>query len=304
MKILYNNKDVSDQARVLSLRYESNLSKFSDSLVLVMQDGDGSWSQSGIQIGDILEVEEHGIATGKLFVWSIQSDKTSIRIEALSQPPQAKSARYALWKGIRFQTLVQNAAKRLGLDCRFYGCDNPLYPEIEQNNVSDLRFLSQLCALESCGLLVQNKTLIIYSLDWLAVQSAQMTIDLKDNASLVCVDESGHIYQKAIVKRDEIEGSFSIPIDGNVLIETAWKPTSTAEASRFAKGLLRQANLYLRRGSVGLNLDAGLVAGTVFRLTSTKRPDWDGIYVAYRVRHDLVKQKTNVWFRPLKEVSE
>lgn len=303
MKILYNNKDVSDQAHVLSLRYESNLTKFSDSLALVMQDRDGSWSQSDLQVGDILEVEEHGIVTGKLFIWSVQSDKVSIRIEAFSQPPQAKSVRYALWKGIRFQTLAQNIAKSLGLDCKFYGCDNPLYPEIEQNNLSDLRFLSQLCTLESCGLLVQNKTLIIYSLDWLALQSAQLTIDLKDNANFICIDESGHICQKVIVKNREIEGSFSAPISGKTLIETSAKPISISEATRFAKGLLRQANLYLRRGSVGLNLDAGLVAGTVFRLTSTKRPDWDGVYVAYRVRHDLVKQKTAVWFRPLKEVS-
>lgn len=302
MKLLYNNKDVSDQARVLSLRYESNLSTFSDSLVLVMQDNDGSWSQSGLQAGDILEVEEHGIMTGKMFVWSVQSDKTSIRIEALSQPPKAKSIRYAKWQGIRFQTLVQEAAKRLNLDCRFYGCANPLYAKIEQNNLSDLKFISRLCALESCEMLIQNKTLIVYSLDWLASQSPQMTIELKDNADFICIDESGHAYQKAVVKGDGLEGAYSIPIDGNTLIEIG-EVNSVSEASRFAKGLLRQANLYLRRGSVSLNLDSGLVAGTIFRLTSTKRPDWDGVYVAYRVRHNLTKQKTNVWFRPLKEVS-
>lgn len=303
MKFLYNNKDVSDQARILSLRYESNLSTFSDSLTLLMQDSDGSWSRSGVQVGDILEVEEYGIATGKMFIWSIQSDKTSIRIEALSQPPKAKSIRYASWKGIRFQALVQEAAKRLSLDCRFYGCDNPLYVEIEQDNLSDLKFLSKLCALESCGLLIQNKTLIIYSLDWLAHQDFQMTIDLKDNANLICIDESGHGYQKAIVKGNGLEGSHSIPLEGNTLIEKSY-PNSVSEASRFAKGLLRQANLYLKRGSVSLKLEAGLVAGTVFRLTSTKRPDWNGVYVAYRVRHDLIKQKTAVWFRPLREVSE
>lgn len=83
--------------------------------------------------------------------------------------------------------------------------------------------------------------------------------------------------------------------------ESPIQVTSNAEAARFAKGLLRNANKYGHTGQFSKALMTGYAAASLLTLKTTKASMWDGTVFVYKVRHDFVGNKSTVYFRDLLE---
>jgi hypothetical protein len=79
--------------------------------------------------------------------------------------------------------------------------------------------------------------------------------------------------------------------------ENAINVTSNAEAARYAKGLLRNANKYGHMGQFSRSLLTGYAAASMLKLETTKASAWDGDVFVYKVRHDFVGNKSTLYFR-------
>ena len=77
--------------------------------------------------------------------------------------------------------------------------------------------------------------------------------------------------------------------------------TSNAEAARFAKNLLRNANKYGRTGQLSRTLLTDYAAASLLKLKTAKAGAWDGTVFVHKVRHDFVGKKTTLYFRGLLE---
>lgn len=77
--------------------------------------------------------------------------------------------------------------------------------------------------------------------------------------------------------------------------------TSNAEAARFAKGLLRNANKFARSGYFSKSLMTGYAAASILTLSTPRATMWDGTVFVYKVRHDFVGNKSTIYFRHILE---
>ena len=99
-------------------------------------------------------------------------------------------------------------------------------------------------------------------------------------------------------------GKFKAPGAVNTAVlrpDKAIPVTSNAEAARFAKGLLRNANKYGRTGQFSKSLLTGYAAASLLKLKTKKASAWDGTVFVYKVRHDFVGNKSTLYFRDLLE---
>ena len=70
-----------------------------------------------------------------------------------------------------------------------------------------------------------------------------------------------------------------------------------AEANRFAKGLLRQANKNLTKGIFKLPLMREFSAGSVMQIKTTGADTWNGNGFVSHIRQDYIKSTSKVFFR-------
>ena len=89
-----------------------------------------------------------------------------------------------------------------------------------------------------------------------------------------------------------------LPASGD---RVALMSNSNAEAARFAKGLLRNANKYGHTGQFSKALLTGYAAASLLQLKTEKASAWNGPVFVYKVRHDFVGNKSTLYFRDLLE---
>ncbi len=75
------------------------------------------------------------------------------------------------------------------------------------------------------------------------------------------------------------------------------KVTSDAEATRYAKALLRMANKYSYTGWIEDNLQLKYAAASVVRITTERQDIWNGPVFITHIRHDYVARKSKIFFR-------
>ena len=86
-----------------------------------------------------------------------------------------------------------------------------------------------------------------------------------------------------------------------MLFRSPIQVTSNAEAARFAKGLLRNANKFARSGYFSKSLMTGYAAASILTLSTPRATMWDGTVFVYKVRHDFVGNKSTIYFRHILE---
>ena len=147
MELIYNEKDITEDVRILRAEYECFLGEHADRLTLTIDSSDEATSGWGFAPGDTIKLKDPD--TGKMFVYRIHSDddETTIYAASIPQPEEVKSSK---WKKITFKKLVKDLASSLGYSAEFHGTEDPLYEKVEQKETDDLSFLVHRCALEGC----------------------------------------------------------------------------------------------------------------------------------------------------------
>jgi len=97
-----------------------------------------------------------------------------------------------------------------------------------------------------------------------------------------------------------LTGTFSAPAGGDKVLRKIlpFRMTDQAEADRFAKGLLRDAN---KEATVATLWTGTLLreyaAGSVVTLSTEGVASWDGTAFVSRIRHDYVKTRSKLYLR-------
>lgn len=303
MNFFYNGKDIYDDVSVNYCVHEMYAEKQADTLVIRFNDTKGAWSKWQPAAGDTVRFKEDASDTGKMFIHSMKSENGLFTIRAVSMPKTGKTRKSKSWEGVRFLQLGNEFASNHGLDFKTYGCEDQLYPYIQQENESDFALFSHLCMLEGCQMLIFDGTLLVYNEQYLEKQAPAGTLKIDEGGVFQYTDARESMYGSCEIASGSFFGKFVADSSNSAILrpEVTIKATSNAEAARFAKGLLRNTNKYSRTGQFSKTLMTGYAAASLVTVSTAKAGMWDGTVFVYKVRHDFVGSKSTVYFRNLLE---
>jgi len=274
--------------------------KQSDMLVVRFNDPEGVWSKWDPKTGDVISLENETNKTGKMFVHSLKPENGFFTVRALSMPVTGKVRYNRSWEVVRFFHVANQIAAAHGLAFKSYGCTNFLYPYLTQNNETDFELFYRLCMLEGCQMIIYDGNLIAYNEQYVETQTPAGEITVGEDGVFAYEDTSDQSYCSAEVASGVYSGRFKAPNAPGTRIlrpESPLMVTGNSEAARFAKGLLRNENKYEKRGYISTGLILGYAAASMSKINTSKAITWDGEIFITKLRHDYIKNKSNIYFR-------
>lgn len=300
MNLYYNGTDIYNDVSVAYCVHEMFAEKQADTLVLRFYDKSGTWSKWNPAAGDELRLTEGAAATGKMFIHSITPENGIFTLRAMSMPPSGSTKRSRSWEGVRYLQVGREIAEAHGLTFRSYGCTDQVYPYLKQENETDFALFSRLSALEGNQMLIYDGNLVAYNEQYIESKPPLGSVVVGENDSFSYRDNRATCYGSCEVSGGSCFGKFEAPNAKNETVlrpEKAIRVNSSAEAARFAKGLLRNANKYGRTGQFTKQLLTGFAAASMLKLTTDKASTWNGDVFVYKVRHDFIKKQSTLFFR-------
>ena len=149
-------------------------------------------------------------------------------------------------------------------------------------------------------MLIYDGKLLAYNEQYIESQTPAGTLLVDENGVFTYQDNRAACYGSCEISSGSYSGKFKAPNATNTAVlrpDKAIPVTSNAEAARFAKGLLRNANKYGHTGQFSKALLTGYAAASMLQLKTTKASAWDGTVFVYKVRHDFVGNKSTLFFR-------
>lgn len=304
MNLYYNGTDIYNDVSVNYCIHEMFAEKQADTLVIRFNDTKGVWSKWNPADGDVIQFKEGASDTGKMFLHSMKPENGLFTIRAMSMPKSGATKKSKSWEGVRFLQIANEVAGNHGLTFQNYGCEDQVYPYLKQDKETDFALFSRLCTLEGCQMLIYDGKLLAYNEAYIEAQPAAGTLEVDENGNFGYEDNRAACYGSCEITSGSFFGKFEAPNAQNTAILRPDIPitaTSSAEAARFAKGLLRNANKYGHTGQFSKSLLTGYAAASLLQLRTTKASAWDGTVFVYKVRHDFVGNKSTLYFRDLLE---
>ena len=273
MNLYYNGVDIYGDVSVNYCVHEMFAEKQADTLVIRFNDTKGTWSKWQPAEGDTVQFKEGASDTGKS------------------------------WEGVRFLQLANEFAGNHGLTFQNYGCTDQVYPYIKQDNETDFALFHRLCTLEGCQMLIFDGKLLAYNEQYIEGQTPAGSLSVDENGVFSYEDNRGGMYGSCEIASGSYSGKFIANSSNSSVLRPAVpiQVTSNAEAARFAKGLLRNANKFARSGYFSKSLMTGYAAASILTLSTPRATMWDGTVFVYKVRHDFVGNKSTIYFRHILE---
>lgn len=300
MNLYYNGTDIYNDVSVNYCVHEMYAEKQADTLVIRFNDTKGTWSKWNPADGDVIRFTEGASDTGKMFVHSMKPENGLFTIRAMSMPKSGTTKKSKSWEGVRFLQLANEIAAAHGLTFQNYGCEDQVYPYLKQDNETDFALFSRLCTLEGCQMLIYDGKLLAYNEQYIESQTPAGALEVDENGNFTYEDNRAACYGSCEISSGSFSGKFEAPDATNTAVlrpDKAIPVTSNAEAARFAKGLLRNANKYRHTGQFSKALLTGYAAASLLKLSTKKASAWDGTVFVYKVRHDFVGNKSTLYFR-------
>ena len=124
-------------------------------------------------------------------------------------------------------------------------------------------------------------------------------LEIGDDGNFAYLNDTASLYGSAEISGGSFSGSFSVENGSSRILRPNGEipVTSNAEAIRFAKGLLRNANKWAQRGTFARSLMTGYAAASLLRIKTTKASAWNGTIFVNKIRHDYVANATIFYFR-------
>ena len=300
MKLLYEGIDIAGKISINRCEHETYAEKRSDQLVLCFNDAAGLWNFWNPVRGEKVQLIDGSDDTGKMFITSIVPENGLFTLRAMSMPLSGETVSSRSWENVKLFQMGQDIAKKHGLTFKTYGVTDRTYSYIKQERLTDFEFYHRRCQLEGCAMLIYDGALIVYDEKQMEAQTPAGSIKVGADGFFTYNDDSAQSYNKAEVVSGKFSGSYS---DANANTSRILRPkepiecTSDAEAIRFARGLLRQANKNARTGSFRRKLSRGYAAASVVNIETSKAKAWDGKVFITRTRHDFLTGETKIFFR-------
>lgn len=299
LKVFYNQKEITDSISVNSCIHDMYACSTADTLTLTFNDIKRLWDGWKPQKEDVISVV-YGLAkTGAMFINSVEPENGLMTIRASSIPPTAKNKHNKSWENVKLLQLAKEIADRNNLSFKNYGVTDRLYSYVRQENLSDFEFLQKRCELESLAFVVYDKTLVLYSEEYLEKQSPAKTIQIEADTDFTYTDNGQKGYGKINVRNGDITGTYTskngLSKAKDIVISTFI--SGQDEANRFAQGILRQENKNLASGIFKDAIMQEFSAGSIIDLKTIGANSWNGNVFVSHLRQDYINLKTKMFFR-------
>lgn len=299
MKLIYQGVDIYPEVSINSCIHEMYAEKRSDTLKIRFNDTKGLWDRWNPMQGDIIEVEDGPARTGKMYVTSIRPENGLYTLRAMSMPLSGEVVKNRSWEAVRLLQLGAQIAQEHGLTFKQYGVTDQVYPYLSQNSQTDFEFLQNRCMLEGCAIVIYDGNLIIYDEQHLENQPPAGEIYVGPDGVFEYQDNTARSYGSAEVESGGFKGRFVAKGNASRIIRPRepLKVTSDAEATRYARALLRMANKDSYTGWIEENILLEYAAASVVQINTDRQGLWNGPVFITRIRHDYVARKSKVFFR-------
>lgn len=300
IKVTYKGVDVTSDISINRCIHDMYAAGQADTLDIRFNDAAKLWDGWAPAVGDEIRIDYGHASTGAMFVRSCIAENGLYTIKAMSAPPSAMEVTNKAWSQVRLLQIGKEIAGRHGLAFQAYNVTDQLFPYLLQAK-SDFAFLHRVAVQEGCGFLVYDKVLILYGAAAMEAVAPVESLELPLDGDYRYNDARAKLYGSCIVESGDYSGKFDAgngvsrilrPVCGDMTIG------SNAEAERYAKNLLRDAN---KDGQTGYVRTAGVAAGyaaaSTAKLVNQRAPSWDGPVFLYHVRHDYGVGESKLFFR-------
>lgn len=298
MKILYEGKDIYDDISLNYAVHDMHAEKQADAITLRFNDPSGLWSKWNPQCGDRIAIEQQKVKSGEMYITDITARNGIYTLRAMSMPLSMQDTRKSSWNKVRLLQLASEIASRHNLDLKTYGVKDQTYTYMMQDYKSDIAFLSNLCMLEGCQVIIYDKQLIIYDEDEFEKKNPVDTIEIGEAGNYSYHDNSSERYGRVDVRGGSFSGSYEDGANNRVYGLTT-HVNDNAEATRYAKNLHRDLNKGLRHGRVKTEINPQYMAAAVFNISTKKASAWDGKCFLTDIHNDYVRNTSDIFFRML-----
>ena len=317
---------------LLEFSYEDKETDEADEISINLKDETGKWAGNWQPNGG--EVVRAYIlpgnvqkATGKLYCGKFYVDELSVsgsprtfQMKAVSIPlnkPIRKKLKNRAWEKKTLKGIASAIAKEAEISLLFDSKENPSYDRQEQNNESDLKFLSRLCEESGLSLKMTDEKIVIFDQASYEKQAPIKTFKLgsSDILSWDFSASQSETYKSCTIKyRDpkkkvkgsagsynmDLEKTNSTKTNAAVLTYTYVDPLveengqeyamkkrakSLDEAKRLAKAKLRKLNARQVTGSISVIGDISLLAGVVVECKGFG--SFDGNFIVETASHSI-----------------
>ena len=273
MKFYYAGVDITKDVFINRCEHDTYAGGRADTMRIRFVDSKNLWDAWSPQCGDEIRLTEQAADTGAMFIADTLPENGLFTIFATSLPPGAQARRSRVWEDFRFLQIAEDIAARHGLTVKTYEVTDRTYAYIRQDNLSDFEFFNRLCLL---------------------------TIKIGADGHFRYSDASACAYGAAEIRSGDFYGKFTAPNgDASRVLRPSEQIAcaSSAEAIRFAQGVLRAANKGLRRGDFRRKLTCNFAAGSVVNIENEKAPSWNGKVFVTHTRADYVRGISKIFFR-------
>lgn len=300
MKLLYEGIDIAGKISINRCEHETFAEKHSDQLLIRFNDAAGHWNFWNPVRGEKVQLIDGAADTGVMYITSIVPENGLFTLRAMSMPLSGETVNSRSWENVKFLQIGQDIASKHGLKFKTYQVTDQTYTYIKQERLTDFEFYHRRCQLEGCAMLIYDGALIVYDEHKLEGQTPAGTLKLGADGVFTYRDDSAQSFSKAEVTSGKFSGSYS---DANANTSRILRPkepiecTSNSEATRFARGLLRQANKDARTGTFRRKLSRPYAAASVINIETEKASKWNGKVFITKTRHDFLTGETKFYFR-------
>lgn len=297
MKLYVNNEDVTATTYINEAIYETFSEDKADRIRIVFNDKDGAMSKYRINNNARFRITEGAIDTGVMFVKKAMPINGQYEIIATSLPRSIQQRKNKEYKDMWLLQIMTEIAKANGLTLKNYGCENYFYKSMKQQNESDIEFSNRILTYEGYKVIINNLVMIIYDPFYIEKQNANGTIEIGDDGRFKYFDNRFKSYGYALVSYDKYSGKYVIDSSNNSCVIKTIAVTSNAQALRYAKGILREANKNQLKGYFIKELLKGVAGASLLNITNKKSAMCNGKVFVYHARHDFVNNQSKIFFR-------
>lgn len=299
IKVIYKGVDITDEVSINYCWHDMYCEGQADTLRIRFNDNEHVWDGWNPQTDDEIEVVYGAIRTGKMFVHRTRPTNGLYEIIATAAPASSREKKNKSWRKIKLLVMGREIAGHHGLEFEAYGVPDVLYDYILQTNEDDFSFLHKRCALEGCAFLVYDGKLIMYAQKYMEEQTASESIYIGIDSDYEYSDQSGQLYGECKIQQGKYKGSYKAENGAqSVFIPSLGiSINSDAEAARYAKNMLRQANKGAYTGYVYSSILTGYAATSMAKLENERAPSWDGDVFLTHVRNDYGRGISKLFFR-------
>lgn len=300
MKLYYNEVDITKEVYINRCEHDTYAEKRADRLKIRFTDNRNLWNSWGPQTGDTIRYTNGAADTGKMYITQIQPQNGLITFTATSLPSTAGTKKSRVWEGFRLLEIGEDIAAEHGLTFESYGVTDRVYTYIKQANITDFEFLQYRCMLEGCAMIVYNGKLVMYDEQARESEAATKTIKIGEGGVYEYTDRSALSYGSVEFTFGDYSGVYydsSANADRVLHPKTDIECTSNAEALRYARGILRDANKNAYTGWFRRKLTCDFAAGSVVNIETEKASAWDGKVLITHTRADYARGESKFFFR-------